>query len=50
MPEEYSRANKEFRKLENTMELIKGLRSKREVVIWFKIIHAATYCVNRQDS
>ncbi|CAD6341751.1 unnamed protein product [Miscanthus lutarioriparius] len=32
-PEEYSRANKEFRKLESTMELIKELRSKQEVVI-----------------
>ncbi|PWZ44449.1 Peptide chain release factor 1 [Zea mays] len=29
-PEEYSRANKEFRKLESTMELIKDLRSKQE--------------------
>ncbi|RLN30315.1 uncharacterized protein C2845_PM05G11740 [Panicum miliaceum] len=32
LPEEYSRANKEFRKLENTMELIKGLRLKREEI------------------
>jgi len=32
LPEEYSRANKEFRKLESTMELIKELRSKREEI------------------
>ncbi|PAN17131.1 hypothetical protein PAHAL_3G109700 [Panicum hallii] len=32
LPEEYSRANKEFRKLESTMELINGLRSKREEI------------------
>ncbi|CAD6334694.1 unnamed protein product [Miscanthus lutarioriparius] len=31
-PEEYSRANKEFHKLESTMELIKELRSKQEEI------------------
>nr|TKW24500.1 hypothetical protein SEVIR_3G054500v2 [Setaria viridis] len=31
-PEEYSRANKELRKLESTMELIKELRSKQEEI------------------
>ncbi|XP_044448315.1 peptide chain release factor 1, mitochondrial isoform X2 [Triticum aestivum] len=31
-PEEYSRANKEFHKLESTMELIKELRSKQKEI------------------
>lgn len=31
-PEEYSRANKEFSKLESTMELIKELRSKQQEI------------------
>ncbi|KAM0824737.1 hypothetical protein ACQ4PT_070002 [Festuca glaucescens] len=31
-PEEYSRANKEFHKLESTMELIKDLRSKQKEI------------------
>nr|CAB3460127.1 unnamed protein product [Digitaria exilis] len=39
-PEEYSRANKEFRKLESTMELIRELRSKQEEIEGLKSLVA----------
>uniref|UniRef100_A0A804RGC4 Peptide chain release factor domain-containing protein n=3 Tax=Zea mays TaxID=4577 RepID=A0A804RGC4_MAIZE len=39
-PEEYLRANKEFRKLESTMELIKDLRSKQEEIEGLKSLVA----------